>query len=145
MIRLQIGTAAAINIQTVPENQQKPSREMFCLHLIPGVNGSKAETLCADGVPCPTMMEMTRTGVVHEEDAQAMTTIACTTTDGRRRAHFRAAELPSSCREQGGRGVAENWDVGTQSRKRSKEPTLDPPRHGRSRTRSKAKTGGGSS
>ena len=107
MIRLQIGTAAATNIQTVPENQQKPSREMFCLHLIAGVNGSKAETLCADGVPCPTMMEMTRTGVVHEEDAQAMTTIACTTTDGRRRAHLRAAELPSSCREQGGRGVAE--------------------------------------
>ena len=102
MIRLQIGTAAATNIQTIPENQQKPSREMFCLHLIPGVNGSKAEMLCADGVPCTTMMEMTRTGVVHEEDAPAMTTIACTPTDGRRRAHLRAAELPSSCRERGG-------------------------------------------
>ena len=62
------------------------------MHLIAGVNRSKGETLCTDGVPCITMMEMTRTNALHEDNAPAVTTVTCTTMGG---AGGPASEPPS--------------------------------------------------
>ena len=62
MIRLQVGMAVATNIQAVPKKQHKPPLKLFCLHPIAGVNESKAEMLCADGVPCTMMMDATMMG-----------------------------------------------------------------------------------